>query len=92
MIEGQVPGTPALPFIPGMELAGMVEAMGPGVDGPAVGTRVRPLPGTGGLAECGYRARRALLPLPDGDGLRARCRVPDRLWHLPSGAGPTARD
>ncbi len=42
---------PALPFAPGVEIAGVVEALGPGVAQPAPGTRVAAYVGHGGLAE-----------------------------------------
>ena len=40
MQKGTYQETPALPFIGGMEVAGVVDALGPDTDGPAVGTRV----------------------------------------------------
>ncbi len=42
---------PALPFVPGTEVAGVVDAIGEGVTQPAVGTRVVAFVGTGGFAE-----------------------------------------
>ena len=38
-IQGKYQVRQPLPFIPGMEISGTVEALGPGVDSPAVGTR-----------------------------------------------------
>ncbi|WP_394822457.1 zinc-binding alcohol dehydrogenase family protein [Pendulispora albinea] len=38
--EGRYPKLAALPYTPGYEAAGVVEALGEGVEGPAVGTRV----------------------------------------------------
>lgn len=65
MIKGKYQDTPDLPFTLGMEVAGTVEALGPGVDGPAPGTRVAIFGGSGGLAELGtYPADRAVV-LPD---------------------------
>jgi propanol-preferring alcohol dehydrogenase len=55
---------PAVPGIgPGHEVAGEVAALGPGVDGPAVGTRVAPLAGDvcGGCSMC-RAGRYALCP------------------------------
>ena len=40
MQDGSYQERPALPFIPGMEIAGTVVALGPNTDGPAPGTRV----------------------------------------------------
>ncbi len=42
---------PARPFAPGSEVSGIVEALGDGVDGFAIGDRVMALCGNGGLAE-----------------------------------------
>ncbi len=62
--------TPDLPMIPGVEVAGIVEAAGPGVATPAVGARVavplfaigRP---TGGYAEYVAVDAASTVPLPD---------------------------
>ncbi|MGR3505464.1 MAG: NADPH:quinone oxidoreductase family protein [Paracoccaceae bacterium] len=65
MLKGQYQDTPALPFTLGMEVAGTVEALGDGVTGPPVGTRVAVFGGQGGLADYGcFDAERAV-PLPD---------------------------
>ena len=40
MIEGKYQVRVAPPYIPGMEFAGVVEALGPGTTGPVIGTRV----------------------------------------------------
>lgn len=53
MIKGQYQDTPDAPFVLGMELAGIVEALGPETHGPAAGTRVAIFGGKGGLAEYG---------------------------------------
>jgi NADPH2:quinone reductase len=42
---------PATPFVPGSEIAGVVSAVGPGVDGVGVGDRVIAFVGFGGFAE-----------------------------------------
>ena len=65
MIEGRYQERPALPYIPGLELAGTVEALGPGVAGPAPGTRVAVFAGQGGLAEAGCFPAAACTVLPD---------------------------
>lgn len=51
MVEGRYQDTPPLPFTLGMEVAGTVEATGPGVTQPAPGSRVAAFLGSGGLAE-----------------------------------------
>jgi NADPH2:quinone reductase len=71
MIKGQYQDTPPTPFTLGMEIAGVVEALGPGVDGPAIGTRVAAFTGQGGLADfCTVAAERAV-PIPDSLSLEA---------------------
>ena len=64
MQNGRYQEKPTLPFAPGLEVAGVVEALGPGAD-PAlrVGQRVAALTGHGGLAE--YATARVAAPIPD---------------------------
>jgi len=64
MIEGRYQDNPPTPFTPGLEVAGTVEALGPGVDGPAPGTRVAVYAGHGGLAEAGCFEADRCLPIP----------------------------
>ncbi len=65
MMTGDYQDTPPAPFTLGMEVAGTVEALGPGVDGPAPGTRVAVFGGQGGLAEQGCFPADRAVPLPD---------------------------
>jgi NADPH2:quinone reductase len=65
MAEGRYQDRPALPFVPGLECAGVVDALGPGVTGPALGTRVAVYGGQGGLAEYGCFPADQLVPIPD---------------------------
>lgn len=65
MIEGKYQERHPLPFTLGMEVAGVVEALGPGTAGPAPGTRVAVFGGQGGLAEAGCFPAARCLPLPD---------------------------
>jgi len=51
IVEGKYQEKFALPFIPGMEICGTVEALGEGVESPAIGTRIGAYGGVGGLAE-----------------------------------------
>ncbi len=65
MLKGQYQDTPAPPFTMGMEVAGVVEALGPGTDGPAPGTRVAVFAGKGGLADAGVFPVARMIPIPD---------------------------
>ena len=68
MVKGTYQDRPPLPFTMGMEFAGVVEALGPGVAGPAPGTRVAAFGGQGGLAEAAVVRADRLLPVPEGMG------------------------
>jgi NADPH2:quinone reductase len=65
MIEGKYQATPQPPFALGLEVAGVVESLGPGTDGPAPGTRVAAVPGSGGMAPWVCVPARRCVPLPD---------------------------
>jgi len=49
--EGRYQIKPPTPFVPGGEVAGVVSAVGEGVDGPPIGSRVFAMCGFGGFAE-----------------------------------------
>jgi NADPH2:quinone reductase len=57
---------PPLPFVPGSEYAGIVQAVGDGVRHLQVGQHVACLSGTGGFATHTLAAADLCLPLPDG--------------------------
>jgi NADPH2:quinone reductase len=57
---------PALPFVPGAEYAGVVQAVGEGVTQLRVGQNVACLSGTGGFATHVVAPAALCLPLPDG--------------------------
>lgn len=65
MAKGKYQETPTPPFIPGLELAGEVVALGENTTGPAIGTRVACYGGSGGLAEFGCFEVNRLVPLPE---------------------------
>ncbi|WP_439525759.1 NADPH:quinone oxidoreductase family protein [Roseovarius mucosus] len=65
MIKGAYQDTPEPPFTLGMEVAGTVDALGPGTDGPAPGTRIAVFGGQGGLADYGCFPAARAVPLPD---------------------------
>ena len=66
VLAGQYQEKPPLPMTPGMEVGGVIDAVGDGV-GLAVGTRVLALPGmpNGGLAEHVVTHERAAHAIPD---------------------------
>ncbi|MFN3721412.1 MAG: NADPH:quinone oxidoreductase family protein [Paracoccaceae bacterium] len=66
MAQGKYQSKPPLPFIPGLELAGEVVALGPDTPGPVPGTRVACCAGHGGLAEFGCFPADRLIPVPTG--------------------------
>ena len=57
---------PERPYAPGGEIAGVIEALGEGVDGYAVGDRVMAGIGNGGLAEKVCVPANRMFPIPDG--------------------------
>lgn len=75
-IQGKYQVRQSPPFIPGMELAGVVEALGPDVDGPAPGTRVLATCPAGALAERISLPARRLTPLPDAMGFEEAAGFP----------------
>lgn len=54
-----------VPYTPGMEFAGTIDALGEGVSGLKVGQRVASLGGRGGLAEFALSPAAALIPVPE---------------------------
>ncbi len=65
MVKGTYQETPKPPFTLGLEVAGVVDALGPDVTQPAVGTRVAVFGGQGGLAEYGVFEAARCAPIPD---------------------------
>ncbi len=66
IIQDQYQFKPPLPFSPGGEIAGVVSAVGDGVEGLSVGDRVFASTGFGGMAEKVAVAAAAAIPVPDG--------------------------
>src|SRR5438874_2137817 len=66
MREGVHPETPRLPFTPGWDLVGVVERLGDGIAGLALGQSVAALPITGAYAECICLPARELALVPSG--------------------------
>lgn len=66
IVEGKYQIKPPLPFVPGAEYAGRIEAVGEGVTHLQPGQRVACLSGTGGFATHTLAPAALCLPLPDG--------------------------
>lgn len=63
--------------IPGLEIAGEVDALGPGVERLAIGDRVFGLVGGGGYAEAIVSHERALARIPDGLSFEQAAAIPE---------------
>lgn len=66
IIQGHYQFKPALPFSPGGEVAGVVQALGEGVTGVAVGDRVIAATTWGGYAEEALAEVSRVIPMPEG--------------------------
>lgn len=79
--NGPCPFPAALPFTPGSEIAGTVDALGAGVAGPAVGTPVFALAGTGhaagstGYAQFALADAPTVAPIPPGMSTDQACTI-----------------
>ena len=65
IVQGRYQVKPALPFSPGGEFVGVVEAVGEGVTAPRPGARVIAFPGYGACAEKVVLAARLAVEIPD---------------------------
>ena len=65
IIEDKYQFKPPRPFAPGAEIAGIVEATGPGVENLKAGDRVIGSVGSGGMAEKAIVSAERCLPMPD---------------------------
>jgi NADPH2:quinone reductase len=66
VVAGSYRYAPKIPFVPGYEAAGVVDAIGEGVRGFEVGQRVAALTVYGAFAEFIVREAEHFLPIPDG--------------------------
>jgi len=66
MVQGKYQMKPSLPFVPGCEFAGHVDALGAGVSGFAIGQPVASFGGLGAFAEQASVDASLLMPLPSG--------------------------
>ncbi len=66
IVQNKYQFKPALPFVPGSEFAGVVEAVGDGVTRVKPGDRVMAIGGTGGFGTHAIVPADKLVPMPDG--------------------------
>ena len=66
MRRGRYPFAPPFPFVPGYEALGLVDAIGAGVEGFALGQKVAALTVDGAFAEYLVRAAEHFVPVPAG--------------------------
>lgn len=64
IVQGKYQMKPPLPFVPGAEFAGVVEAVGDGVKHLSVGSHVAGFGGTGGFGTHTISKAAVLMPLP----------------------------
>ena len=69
IVQGKYQIKPPLPFVPGSEFAGVVDAVGAGVTHLKLGDPVAAIAGTGGFATHANVDARRVLPLPPGFAL-----------------------
>jgi len=75
---GRYPAPPGAPAdIPGIEIAGEIEAVGDGVDPGAAGMRAFGIVGGGGYAEYAVAHARTLVPIPEGTTFCEAAAVPE---------------
>ena len=68
MQKGTYQDTPDLPFVGGLEVSGIIDALGSDVEGFQIGDRVAVFGGQGGFADYGCYPVNRLIPLPDNMG------------------------
>jgi len=65
MVSGSYQEKPGVPFIPGMELAGIIREVGAGVSGLSPGQRVMAIVGHGAFGEFALASAGDVFPMPD---------------------------
>ncbi len=76
MRMGLYPGAPPLPFVPGYEIAGEIDAIGPGVEIGRLGERVACATAFGGYAEKVVVPADWTIPLPEGKTFEEAAALP----------------
>ena len=78
--QGGYPPPPGASDIPGLEIAGTVAALGPGVDGLQIGDKVTALVTGGGYAEYCAAPAPQCLPVPEGLSLVEAAAMPETFF------------
>ncbi|HEY6922026.1 MAG TPA: NAD(P)H-quinone oxidoreductase [Steroidobacteraceae bacterium] len=78
--QGHYPPPPGASDLPGLEVAGTVEALGPNVVGVAIGDKVTALLSGGGYAEYATAAASACLPIPTGLSMVEAAALPENYF------------
>jgi NADPH2:quinone reductase len=65
IVQGKYQTKPPLPFSPGLEVAGVIQEIGPNVDDLTIGQRVIAFPGVGGMAEQVLIEAWLVFPMPE---------------------------
>ena len=73
---GVYPNTPSVPFVPGMEISGVVDSVGGGVSDLSPGTKAVAVPIFGGHAEVVRCPAARVFPLPEGADLVEAAAMP----------------
>ena len=87
MLKGEYQETPKPPFTPGLEISGVVAAVGPNTTGFEIDTPVAVFGGSGGLAEYGVFPCDRVAPMPTEAAVRdfLRASEPDDAWRTAIG-------
>jgi NADPH:quinone reductase len=78
--QGRYPPPPGASDLPGLEVAGEVQALGPGVSGLAIGDQVTALLPGGGYAEYAVAAAPLCLPIPKGLSMVEAGAIPETFF------------
>lgn len=78
--QGKYPPPPGASDIPGLEVAGVVEAAGTGAADWPTGGRVCAIVSGGGYAEYCTAPQEQVLPIPDGWGMQEAATLPENLF------------
>ncbi|BDG07925.1 synaptic vesicle VAT-1 family membrane protein [Anaeromyxobacter paludicola] len=83
--QGLYPDAPRFPCVVGYEASGVVDALGPGVSGPAPGTRVMAMTRFGAHADVLCVPAAQAIPMPEGMGFEEAAAIPVNYltaWHM----------